>query len=266
MRNKPAQPQDNGGAEQGEGRPVPPPAVSLDSVTKNFGSKRAVNRLTLEIRSGELYALLGPNGAGKTTTLKLVCGLIRPDSGSVRVLGKPVRDWLEGGKVPFSFVPEEPFLYERLSAGEFLRFSGVLGGVANAELEERIQRVSERLGLSEFMDGSALTYSHGMRQRTAMAAALVTEPELLVVDEPLVGLDPQSARALKDLLRETVSSGRAVLLSTHTLSVAEEIADRIGIIQQGSLAAEGTRQEIVRNAPSLEAAFLNITSDEASPS
>lgn len=242
------------------------PAVRLVSVVKTYGEKRAVDGLSINIKRGELYSLLGPNGAGKTTTLKLVCGLLRPDTGEVEVLGRPVVDWLEDGKVPFSFVPEEPFLYERLSAGEFLRFTGVLGGVPDQELDERIPRLSERLGLSEFVDGSAITYSHGMRQRTAMAAALVTDPDLLVVDEPLVGLDPQSARGLKDLLREAVSIGKSVLLSTHTLTIAEEIADRIGIIQKGTLVAEGTPQEIKKNAPSLEAAFLDITSEEPPPS
>jgi ABC-2 type transport system ATP-binding protein len=219
-----------------------------------------VDGLSLTVQKGELYVMLGPNGAGKTTTLKLVTGLVNPDRGEVYVLGRQVRQWLESGKVPFSFVPEEPFLYNRLSAGEFLRFAGVLGGVSEDRLAERIDRYSRMLGLSDFLDASALTYSHGMRQRTAIAAAMITGPELVVIDEPLVGLDPQSARALKDLLRETVSAGRAVLISTHTLSVAEEIADRIGIVRNGKLVMEGTPEEVVQNAPSLEAAFLDITS------
>ena len=236
-----------------------PPAVLLEGVVKCFGDKRAVDGLSLVVRRGELYVMLGPNGAGKTTTLKMVCGLIGAERGRVEVLGRPVREWLEEGRVPFSFVPEEPFLYERLSAAEFLRFSGLLAGLSDGVIEERLERLSRRLGLGGFLDEVAITYSHGMRQRTAMAAAMMSEPRLLVVDEPMVGLDPQSARAVKDLLREMVAEGRAVLLSTHTLSVAEEIADRIGIIHRGRLVAEGTPEEIRNGAPSLEAAFLDIT-------
>lgn len=240
-------------------------AVLLDKVTKTFGSKRAVDALSLAVGCGELYVILGPNGAGKTTTLKLVAGLIRADSGSVTVLGRPVREWLEAGAVPFSFIPEEPFLYERLSAAEFIRFTGTLAGVADAGIRERFGRLAERLGLREFADSSALTYSHGMRQRTAIAAALVSEPQLLVVDEPMAGLDPQTTRALKDILRELVAAGRAVLLSTHTLPLAEEIADRIGIIHEGRLIAEGTAAELRAGAADFESAFLAITSGKRSP-
>ncbi|MBN2021278.1 MAG: ABC transporter ATP-binding protein [Pirellulales bacterium] len=244
--------------------------IELDEVTRRYGRKVAVDRLSMRIAAGELFAFLGPNGAGKTTTIKMLVGLLWPSAGTVRVGGFDLVHQTREAARLLGYVPEEPFLYEKLSGREFLEFTGRMRGLAPAELARRIERQRNDFQLDAFLDALVETYSHGMRQRLAFASALLHEPAVLVVDEPTVGLDPRSVHALKELLRGRAAAGTAVFMSTHTLAVAEEIADRIGIVHEGRLAFLGTRDEVRRqmahNGGSLERLFLRLTGDaDAAP-
>src|SRR5947209_9890539 len=213
--------------------------ILLDHVSKQYGSKVAVADLSLEVRPGELFAFLGPNGAGKTTTIKMMCGLLFPTAGRVLIGG---HDMVRAGDLArplLSYVPDQPYLYELLTGREFLQFIADMYGVPPAYGRRRVAEVIEQFGLDDFIDELTERYSHGMRQRTVFAAALVHEPKVLIVDEPTVGLDPRSVRQLKDLLRRQADQGTTVFLSTHTLDIAEELADRIGLINQGRLISCG---------------------------
>jgi len=243
-------------------------SIEIDHLTKTFGPKKAVNELSLSIRPAELYAFLGPNGAGKTTTIKVVVGLLRPTSGSVRVCGHDVAaDGLEARRL-MSYVPDQPFLYDKLSGREFLTFVARMYQMDPEASRSRIAQISEQFGTTDYLDDLCEGYSHGMRQRLVMAAALLHDPKVLVVDEPMIGLDPRSARLVKDVFRDLVRSGVCVFMSTHTLSVAEEVADRVGIIHRGSLIAEGTVDELRslgHTGRRLEDIFLALTEEEDSP-
>jgi ABC-2 type transport system ATP-binding protein len=236
--------------------------IELLNVTKKYGNKVAVDNLSLRVEPGELFAFLGPNGAGKTTTIKLICGLLFPSAGNVRVGGFDVqREGLQARRL-LSYVPDEPFVYERLTGREFLQFIADMYGLTRAHAAGRIQAMIEAFDMREFVDDLALHYSHGMRQRTVFAAALLHEPRVLVADEPTVGLDPRSIRWLKDLLREQTKRGTTVFLSTHTLDVAEELADRIGIMDRGRLISLGSLATLRKQAAvdgSLEKLFLTLT-------
>jgi ABC-2 type transport system ATP-binding protein len=237
--------------------------IEFDNVTRSFASKVAVDRLTLTVPPGELFALLGPNGAGKTTTIKILAGLLRPMAGSVRVCGHDVVKNQRDASLSIGYVPEEPFLYEKLSGREFLEFVAEMQGLDRPLVEDRIRRESEYFDIGGFLDDLTETYSHGMRQRLVFAAALLHDPPVLVIDEPMIGLDPRSVRAVKDRLRERADAGTSVLMSTHTLIVAEEIADRIGIMNQGRLHFLGTvgdlQAELASHHASLEPLFLELT-------
>jgi ABC-2 type transport system ATP-binding protein len=240
-------------------------SIEIEKLTKQFGPKTAVNELTLRVKAGEMYAFLGPNGAGKTTTLKVVTGLLRPTSGSVRVCGHDVCDGSLEAKQAISYVPDQPFLYEKLSGREFLLFVGSMYGMDADTCERRIGELSERFATAEYLDDLAEGYSHGMKQRVIITAAILHDPKVLVVDEPMVGLDPRSSRLVKDVLREMVDAGVCVFMSTHTLSIAEEVADRVGIIHRGSLVAEGTVDELRphgHTSGKLEDIFLTLTREE----
>ena len=240
--------------------------IAIDRVTKRYGSKLAVDDLSLSVPAGELFALLGPNGAGKTTTLKMLCGLLFPTSGTVAVGGYDLRTQGDEARRLVSYVPDQPFLYEKLTGREFLQFTCDLYGLTPAESASQIERVGELFHLNDFIDDLTERYSHGMRQRTVFAAALAHEPKLLIADEPTVGLDPKSIRELKVLLRQQVKQGVTVLLSTHTLDIAEELADRIGIVDRGRLLACGTFAELRAQSAmdgSLEDLFLKITEGAA---
>jgi ABC-2 type transport system ATP-binding protein len=240
--------------------------VELDKVTKIYGSKVAVQDLTLHVPAGQLFACLGPNGAGKTTTLKMLCGLLFPTKGTVRVGGFDLRTHGDEARKLIAYVPDQPFLYEKLTGREFLQFTAELYGMERSHAGERMARVMEQFHLHEFADDLTERYSHGMRQRTVFAAALLHEPKLLIADEPTVGLDPKSIRELKVLLRNLAKAGTTVLLSTHTLDIAQELADRIGIIHSGRLIANGTLEELRTQATQdgpLEDIFLKLTSVEA---
>lgn len=236
--------------------------IRFEHVTHRFGQKTAVQDLNLAIPTGELFALLGRNGAGKTTTIKLLVGLLRPSEGRVLVGERSVADDPCETNRLIGYVPDQPQLYEKLTGREFLQFVGEMYGLYGAELHDAIDRQVEQFHLAEFADHLTESYSHGMKQRTVFAAALLHNPCAIVVDEPLVGLDPHSIRLVKDLLRQCARSGAAVLMSTHTLAVAEEIADRIGIIDRGRLLFEGTlpglRRELQDGASTLEDLYLRM--------
>jgi ABC-2 type transport system ATP-binding protein len=236
--------------------------IRLDRVTKKYGTKTAVADLSLEVGAGELFAFLGPNGAGKTTTIKMMCGLLFPTSGSVAVGGFDMARAGDRARALLAYVPDQPFLYEKLTGREFLEFVGRMYGLPHALLQQRMETVIEQFELSDFVDDLTERYSHGMRQRTVFASALVHDPKVLVVDEPTVGLDPRSVRLLKDLLRRQVQSGVTVFLSSHSLDVVEELADRIAIVEHGRLVGCGTLESLRKQAAvdgSLEEVFLTLT-------
>ncbi|MFO0958054.1 MAG: ABC transporter ATP-binding protein [Isosphaeraceae bacterium] len=234
--------------------------IELRGVSKSYGTKRAVDGLDLSVQPGELFAFLGPNGAGKTTTLKMVCGLLRPSQGTVRVAGHPAES--REARQQLAYVPDQPFLYEKLTGREFLRFVTEMYGMGRPQAEQKIDGLIDIFEMRDFVDELCENYSHGMKQRVVFASALVHDPSVLVVDEPLVGLDPRSGRIVKDLFLEQARSGVSVLMSTHLLSIAEELADTIGIIDHGRMIAQGSldtlRGHAERNGP-LEDLFLAIT-------
>ncbi|MBX7105694.1 MAG: ABC transporter ATP-binding protein [Gemmataceae bacterium] len=239
--------------------------IELLDVTKRYGTKLAVDRLSLTIPAGELFAFLGPNGAGKTTTIKMLCGLLFPTSGTVRVGGFDLATHGDDARRLIAFVPDTPYLYEKLTGREFLRFIGDLYGLDPARRLQKEDEVIELFRLGEFVDDLTERYSHGMRQRTVFAAALLHEPKVLIVDEPTVGLDPKSIRLLKDLLRKQARGGTTVFLSTHSLDIAQELADRIGIIDRGKVVCCGTLDSLRQQADlagTLEEVFLKLTTEE----
>jgi len=245
--------------------------IEIKNLRKAYGDKVAVKDLSLSVKEGEVFAFLGPNGAGKTTTIKIITGLLRPTSGTATVGGFDLNTDGLKARALMSYVPDEPYLYEKLTAREFLRMMGDLYGMPRDLTEERIAEVVDAFELKEFLDSLTESYSHGMKQRTVIAAALLHKPRLLVVDEPMVGLDPKSARKVKDTLKHlSRSEGMTVFMSTHTLSVAEEVADRIGILRKGDLVALGTLGEIKQvrmekggdQHERLEDLFLDLTASE----
>lgn len=242
--------------------------IRTEDLTKHFGETVAVDRLSLEIPKGEFFAFLGPNGAGKTTTIRMITGLLRPSRGSVRIAGHDVRHAPEDAKRHVGYIPDRPFLYEKLTAREYLRFVAHLYRVPPSAAEPRINEWLETFSLTDRAEEFIESYSHGMRQKLVFAAAFLHQPDVYIIDEPMVGLDPAGARLVKNLLKKETTNGRTVFLSTHTLSVAEELADRIGIIHRGRLAAIGTLEELRRQARAahlgLEELFLLLTDASAS--
>jgi ABC-2 type transport system ATP-binding protein len=241
--------------------------LQLRGVVKRYGKFTAVKGLDLEVHRGEIFGFLGPNGAGKTTTIRMVAGVLRPSSGQVLVGGDDLDESPEAAKSRVGYIPDRPYLYEKLSGGEFLRFVAGLWGRDGAEVDERIDRLLELFQLSPWRDELIESYSHGMRQKILISSALIHQPELIVVDEPMVGLDPRSARLLKDLFRTFVAKGGTVFLSTHTLEVAEALCDRIAIINAGEIIALGGMDELRAQAHAggahLEEIFLKVTGGEA---
>jgi len=239
------------------------PMLELRGVVKRYGAFVAVKGIDLRAERGEIFGFLGPNGAGKTTTIRMVAGVLRPSSGKVLVDGIDVVDRPETAKSKVGYIPDRPFLYEKLSGGEFLRFVAGLWGRDGEDTARRADRLLELFSLADWRDELIESYSHGMRQKLLIASALIHQPELIVVDEPMVGLDPRSARILKDLLQAFVAQGGTVFLSTHTLEVAEALCDRIAIIQSGQVIASGTMEDLRRQAESggagLEEIFLKMT-------
>ena len=243
-------------------------AVQVNNVSKCYGRLRAVDGVSLNVQRGEVFAFLGPNGAGKTTTIKMITGLIQPDSGIVTVCDQQMSTDNQAAKGNLAYVPDQPFLYGKLTAREFMYFVGEMYGIERAALKRRVEHLMEQLAITKFADQLAEGYSHGMKQRVVLAAALLHEPAVLVVDEPMVGLDPRTARRVKDIFREWADAGRAVFMSTHTLDVAEAIADRIAIINQGRIVACGTLAELKAKAARehrLEDIFLDLTNPDGPP-
>jgi ABC-2 type transport system ATP-binding protein len=239
--------------------------IELINLVKQFGDLVAVNDVTLTIPRGEFFAMLGPNAAGKTTTLKILAGLMKPTAGCVRVCGFDMQLQPLEARRRIAYVPDFPFLYDKLTAWEFFRFTGQLFQMDDAGIEASAQELIVPFHLAEFVDLPIESLSHGTRQRVAIVSALLHDPEVFVIDEPMVGLDPQHARVVKDVLKERSHKGMTVLVSTHQLSVAEEMADRIGIIHNGRLIAVGNRDELRRQSGAsgpLEDIFLALTADE----
>lgn len=242
--------------------------IDIADAGKLYGQKVAVENLTLAVPAGEIFAFLGPNGAGKTTTIKMLCGLLFPTTGTVSVGGFDLRTHGDEARKLISYVPDQPFLYDKLTGREFLHFTCELYGMPAVRIATKIAEVIGVFHLEEFVDDLTERYSHGMRQRTVFAAALAHEPKLLIADEPTVGLDPKSIRELKVLLRKLAAGGMTIFLSTHTLDIAQELADRIGIIDRGKLMACGTMAELRSQAASdgnLEDLFMKITEEAAQP-
>lgn len=240
--------------------------IELVHLVKKFGDLVAVNDLSLTVGRGEFFAVLGPNAAGKTTTLKILCGLLKPTSGAARVAGFDVQTHPLEVRRRLAYVPDFPFLYDKLTPWEFFRFVGQLFRMDPARLRIAATDLITRFNLEDYVNKPVEGLSHGTRQRVAIVSALLHDPEVFVIDEPMVGLDPHHTRIVKDVLKERSQAGMTVFLSTHQLSVAEEMADRIGIIHQGRLIAEGTLEQLRRHsgaAGPLESSFLALTTHEA---
>lgn len=240
------------------------PLIQVQNLTKRYGDKVAVNNVSFSVYPGEIFCFLGPNGAGKTTTIKMIVGLLQPSEGSVQVSGYDVQQKALQSKAVSGYVPDTPNLYAKLSGREFLTFVGDLYEVERSQVERRIQELLRLFELSSAADDTIDSYSHGMQQKTALAAALMHDPRVLVLDEPTVGLDPKSARLIKDILRQLADRGAAIFLSTHILEIAERMSDRIGIINKGELIAVGTMEELrqrnnQQDGASLEDIFLELT-------
>ena len=240
------------------------PMIRLEGLTKKFGDLVAVDGLDLEVRAGEFFAFIGPNGAGKTTTIKLIAGLLRPTQGKAFLGDYDVQGQYLKAKSLLSYVPDQPYLYDKLTGREFLQFVARMYDVEPGRARLRINELSEMFGFKDYMDQLGESYSHGMKQRIVIGAALLHEPKVIVVDEPMVGLDPRSASIVKQEFKRRSDSGVTIFMSTHTLAVAEELAERVGIIQKGRLTALGSLQEIYRKARTdshLEQAFLKLTQE-----
>ena len=239
--------------------------ISARSLTKTYGSLTAVSDLNLEIPAGEFFAFLGPNAAGKTTTIKMLAGLLRPTAGQVTIGGYDLQREPEKAKAMLAYVPDFPFLYDKLTASEFMQFVGDIFCMDRARVSHSTGELFEKFHLTEYYHELTENLSHGTRQRLVIASALLHEPKVFVIDEPMVGLDPMHARIVKQEFRERVQAGMTLFLSTHQLSVAEEVADRIGIIHHGKLIALGTVTELraqAGEAGALEKVFLSLIDQE----
>lgn len=241
--------------------------IRLEGLTKHYGSFVALDHITLQVPRGVLYGCLGPNGAGKTTMLRMIAGILRPTDGRVFIGDDDVQGNPLAAKMRLGFIPDRPFVYDKLTGAEFLRFVAGLYGQEGDTVDRRIAELLEVFELSSWKDELIEAYSHGMRQKLIISSALIHRPECIVVDEPMVGLDPKGARLLKDIFRQFVDRGGTVLMSTHTLEVAEAMCDQIGILQHGKIVAHGTmaqiRKQHAAGDASLEELFLKLTGGHA---
>lgn len=238
--------------------------IRLEGLSKHYGSFVAVDGIALHVPKGVLYGFLGPNGAGKTTTLRMIAGILRPTAGRVLLGGDDVHTNSLIAKQRLGFIPDRPFVYDKLTGAEFLRFVAGLYGQDGDAVERRLDELLEVFELSSWKDELVEAYSHGMRQKLIISSALIHRPEVIVVDEPMVGLDPKAARLLKDIFRQFVERGGTILMSTHTLEIAEAMCDRMAIIQNGKIVAAGTMAEIRQQTATghgvgLEELFLKLT-------
>lgn len=240
--------------------------IKLDGLTKQYGQFTAVDGLDLHVRAGELFGFVGPNGAGKTTTIRMIVGVLRPTAGSVRIAGRDMTAEPLEAKRAIGYIPDRPYLYGKLTGMEFLRFVARLWGREGEETDRHAEELLELFDLSAWKDTLVESYSHGMRQKLLISSALVHRPRVVVIDEPMVGLDPKAARLIKDLLRHFTEQGGTIFLSTHTLEVAEALCDRIAILNEAKIRAIGTMDELRREAEAgtagLEEIFLRLTGGE----
>ncbi len=241
--------------------------IELRNLTKFYGDTKAVDGVSLAVKAGEIFGFIGPNGAGKTTTIRMMGGVLAPTSGDILIGGIDMAKDPQAAKQMIGFIPDRPFLYEKLTGTEFLRFSADLYGVGEEAFLERSQRLLRQFSLDEWGNELVEAYSHGMKQRLIIVAALLHEPRVIIVDEPMVGLDPAGIKMVKDILRRLALGGTTIFMSTHTLAVAEDLCDRIGVISRGSVIATGTMGELKAVAETregdLEAVFLRLTREEA---
>lgn len=237
--------------------------IKTHQLTKRYGDVPVVNQLNLEVRAGEIFGFLGPNGAGKTTTIKILTGLMEPSEGEALICGYDIRKQPTQAKALMAYVPDQPKLYGKLSAWEFLKLIGDLYQIPKDVARKRAEMLMEMFGLLDRADELLEGYSHGMRQKVVLASALIHQPKVILLDEPTVGLDPASARLLKNVLQELAHQGAAVLVSTHILEIAERMCHRVGILQKGKLIAQGSPEELRQNVghggESLEDIFLELT-------
>jgi ABC-2 type transport system ATP-binding protein len=243
--------------------------IELRNLTKQFGETVAVRRLSLHISQGEVFGFIGPNGAGKTTTLRMMGGILAPTEGSVFIDGIDMAEKPEEAKRRIGFIPDRPFLYEKLTGLEFLKFKADLYRVGDGDFYGKAENILRKFSLDHWADELVESYSHGMKQRLIISAAILHEPKVIVVDEPMVGLDPAGVRMVKGLFRDLAQKGTTIFMSTHTLGVAEDVCNRIGIIHKGSLIATGTMEELMRSArvqeADLEEVFMILTEGESVP-
>ena len=241
--------------------------ILVQELVKRYGAFTAVNGISLEVGRGEIHGFLGPNGAGKTTSIRVIAGLLKPTSGRVVINGHDLAREAEAAKASLGFIPDRPFIYEKLTAGEFLRFHGGLYGMDGDGIEQRVGEMLDLFELRRWEGELVESFSHGMRQRLVMCAAFLHKPSAVLVDEPMVGLDPRGARLIKQVFRHMSERGVAILMSTHTLEVAEEMCDRISIIHKGAIIASGTVDELRDLAGSpgeeLTPVFLKLTGGSA---
>jgi ABC-2 type transport system ATP-binding protein len=241
--------------------------IEVQDVVKVYGGFRAVDGVSLSVPAGQIHGFLGPNGAGKTTTIRMIAGLLKPTAGRVMINGHDLAREPEEAKRSLGFIPDRPFLYEKLTAGEFLRFHGGLFGMPPSEIEHRTDEMLSVFELTRWRDELVESFSHGMKQRLVMCAAFLHRPRAVCVDEPMVGLDPRGARLIKDVFRAMSARGVAILMSTHTLEVAEEMCDVISIILRGRIIARGSVDEVRALAgggdEQLTSAFLKLTGGTA---
>lgn len=239
--------------------------IELKDLAKRYGNLVAVDNLNLTIPKGEIFGFIGPNGAGKTTTINMIGGILAPTSGTVMICGVNMATYPEKAKSKIGFIPERPYLYEKLTGMEFLKFIADLYGVNEDIFLIKSREMLEMFFLADWSDDLIESYSHGMKQRLVMAAALVHDPEVIIVDEPMVGLDPLAIKMVKNLFQRLAKQGVTIFMSTHTLKVAEDICDRIGIIHKGSLIATGTPEDLKRNVnerdADLEQVFIRLTEE-----
>jgi ABC-2 type transport system ATP-binding protein len=237
--------------------------IAVSNLVKQYGRFTAVDHITLEVQPGEIHGFLGPNGAGKTTTLRMIAGLLKPTSGRIVVNGHDLDAEPEAAKASLGFIPDRPFIYEKLTAGEFLRFHGGLYGLDGNGVMDRVREMLDLFELTRWENELVESFSHGMKQRLVMSAAFLHRPRAVAVDEPMVGLDPRGARLIKDVFRRMSERGVAILMSTHTLEVAQEMSHRISIILKGRIIAQGTVDEVRQLAGGgddhLTAVFLKLT-------
>jgi len=243
------------------------PMIELEDLTKQFDRTRAVDHLTLTIPEGEIFGFIGPNGAGKTTTIRMMGGLLLPTSGDIRIDGLSVLDDPVGVKRRIGFIPDRPYLYEKLTGMEYMRFIADLYDASQPPFQEKAEQLLRVFSLFRWRHELIESYSHGMKQRLIIAAALLHDPKVVIVDEPMVGLDPAAVKMVKDLFRDLAATGKTLFMSTHTLSVAENLCDRIGIIDRGKIIALGTVDELKQTANlregDLEEVFIRLTEPEA---